>query len=192
MSYSADEKRALLTRARASIGRALGAEGPIPPDLESAHLNEPRGVFVTLRSEGDLRGCIGFVDPRLPLQEAISEVAVKAATEDPRFLPLKRSELDGVELEISVLSPLSLVRSADDIEIGTHGVMVDGGYTRGLLLPHVATEYGWDREEFLNHACRKAGLPAAGWKGPDLKIFSFTTETFSDKDFARQHEHAGS
>ena len=192
MSYSADEKRALLSLARASIGRALGEELPHSAGLDSAHVNEPRGVFVTLRCEGELRGCIGFVDPRLPLVEAVREVAVKAATEDPRFAPLSRSELGAVDLEISVLSPLIPVQSVEEIEVGTHGVMIDAGYARGLLLPHVATEFGWDREEFLNHVCLKAGLPATAWKHPGLTIHLFTTETFSDEDLATRHEHAGS
>jgi uncharacterized protein len=178
--------------ARASIGQALGVETPAPPGLESAHLNEPRGVFVTLHREGELRGCIGFVDARFPLQAAVREVAVKAATEDPRFLPVGRSELADVELEISVLSPLELVESVQEIQVGTHGVMVDAGYSRGLLLPQVATEYGWDREQFLSHTCLKAGLPASRWKEPELRIYTFTTEIFSDKDFAHEHEHASS
>jgi AmmeMemoRadiSam system protein A len=192
MPYSADERRAMLQLARASIGRALGQEMPNPKRLDAASLQEPRGVFVTLRRLGELRGCIGFVDPRLPLQEAICEVAVKAATEDPRFAPLNRSEFADVELEISILSPLLPVRSPQDIQVGTHGVMIDAGYTRGLLLPQVATEYGWNREEFLEHTCLKAGLSASRWKGPDLRIYTFTTETFSDKDLTHQHEHAGS
>lgn len=192
MPYSADEKRALLHLARASIGRSLGEQTSVPEGLRSAQLNEPRGVFVTLRTEGELRGCIGFVEGRFPLQEAVCEVAVKAATEDPRFLPVTRRELDDVELEISVLSPLEPVESVEEIVVGTHGVMVDAGYTRGLLLPHVATEYGWDREEFLNHSCLKAGLPPSRWREPGLRIYTFTTETFSDKDFQRHHEHTGS
>lgn len=182
MPYSADEKRALLTLARASISRALGRDVPIPSGLEAAHLNEPLGVFVTLRMGEELRGCIGFVDARLPLQEAVREVAVKAATEDPRFPPLARSELSDLELEISVLSSLKPVDSTDQIVIGTHGLIVDAGHARGLLLPHVATEYGWSREEFLNHTCLKAGLPSLRWKQPGLTLYSFTTDTFSDKD----------
>ena len=185
MSYSADEKRALLQLARASICHALGRDEPIPSGLEVPHLNEPLGVFVTLHRQGDLRGCIGFVDARLPLQEAVREVAVKAAMEDPRFPPLARPELADVEIEISVLSPLSPVQSVDDVVVGKHGLIVDAGYARGLLLPHVATEYGWSREEFLSHTCLKAGLPAERWKQPGLSLYSFTTDTFSDKDLAR-------
>jgi len=184
MPYSADEKRALLELARASISRALGREEPIPAGLEAARLNEPRGVFVTLHRQRALRGCIGFVDARLPLQEAVREVAVKAAMEDPRFAPLERQELADLELEISVLSPLSPVQSIDDIVVGKHGLIVDAGYTRGLLLPQVATEYGWSREEFLSHTCVKAGLSASRWKQPGLSLYVFTTDTFSDTDVA--------
>lgn len=184
MPYSADEKRTLLQLARASISQALGRNEPVPSGLDAARLNEPLGVFVTLHRQGELRGCIGFVDARLPLQEAVREVAVKAATEDPRFPPLGRSELADLELEISVLSPLSPVQSTDDIMVGKHGLIVDAGYTRGLLLPHVATEYGWTRAEFLSHTCLKAGLPAGRWKEPGLMLYSFTTDTFSEKDVA--------
>ncbi len=182
----------MLGIARSSICQALSRAPSAPPKPASAHLSEPRGVFVTLRLEGELRGCIGFVDPRSPLLEAISEVAVKAATEDPRFAPVTMAEVDGLEVEISVLSPLTLVHSAEEVTVGMHGVMVDAGYTRGLLLPHVATEYGWDREEFLNHACLKAGLPASRWRSPGVAISTFTTETFSDEDVAAHHGHARS
>ena len=135
MSYSADEKRALLQLARASISHALGLEEPVPSGLEAARLNEPLGVFVTLRRHGELRGSIGFVDARLPLQEAVREVAVKAAMEDPRFPPLARGELADLELEISVLSPLRPVQSTDEIVVGTHGLIVDAGYTRACSCP---------------------------------------------------------
>ena len=192
MVYSADEKGALLGLARASISRALGIESPIPAGLDSAHLKEPRGVFVTLRKEGELRGCIGFVDARLPLNQAVSEVAVKAATEDPRFTPVTEAELGEIRLEISVLSPLALASSVEDIEVGKHGLMIDASYTRGLLLPQVATEYGWGREEFLDHTCAKAGLPAGRWKDPGLKIYLFTTETFSETESTHEHERRGS
>lgn len=187
MHLGDEDKRELLQIARASIEVTLdNLEKTSKRDLTPA-LKEPRGVFVTLRQEGDLRGCIGYVEPNLPLADAVREVAAKAAVEDPRFLPLTRRELDTTEIEISVLSPLSRVDDPASIEVGLHGVVVDAGFTRGLLLPSVAVEYHWTREQFLDHTATKAGLPPEIWRTGQVRIFTFTTETFSEGGLFPRH-----
>jgi AmmeMemoRadiSam system protein A len=131
------------------------------------------------RSDGELRGCIGYVEAVRPLHEAVAEAARLAATEDHRFEPVGRSELEHLHVEISVLTPLSPT-SADEVVVGTHGLVVRHGGRSGLLLPQVPVEQGWDREAFLDHACRKAGLPAGTWKRPDAELLSFGAEVFGD------------
>lgn len=151
------------------------------------HLLERRGLFVTLRHQGDLRGCIGYVEPKLPLYRAAEEIARKAAFEDPRFPPLRRDEASEVEIEISVLSPLEEVRDIAEIEVGKHGLVIEAGTLRGLLLPHVATEYHWNREEFLSHVALKAGLPPESWKQREIRMYTFTTNTFSESEQYELH-----
>jgi len=133
---------------------------------------------------GELRGCIGYIEPRFPLVETVQEVAQKAALEDPRFPPLTPRELGKVDIEISVLSPLKKVSDVNEIVVGTHGLVIDAGYTRGLLLPQVATEWGWEREQFLSQTCRKAGLQADAWKLKRVTIYSFTSAVFSENQLS--------
>lgn len=174
------EKRALLQIARTSIQSAV--EGLALPILknETGALCEPRGVFVTLHLNEELRGCIGYVEPLFPLAQATQDVAVKAAMEDPRFMPLSAAEMRSVAIEISVLSPLEALNDVADIEIGKHGLVMSSGYRRGLLLPQVATEYHWDREQFLSHTAMKAGLPPDVWKGKETQLYTFTVEKFDE------------
>jgi len=181
------EKRDLLRIARASIESVFGGERPTVP-AGSAHLLERRGVFVTLRVGKELRGCIGYVEPRFPLAQAVEEVARKAAFEDPRFAPLDPEELPSVDIEISVLSPVEAVRDIAEIEVGKHGLILEAGMWKGLLLPHVPVEYGWDREQFLNHTALKAGLPAGAWRDEHTRLFRFTTETFSETELYQPHQ----
>jgi AmmeMemoRadiSam system protein A len=191
MQLTDDEKRELLRRARASIEAELkGIPNPTSPPTTST-LETPCGAFVTLRIGGDLRGCIGYVEPRLPLVQTVEEVAKKAAFEDPRFVPLTRDELDAVDIEISVLSPLWLIKDISEIEVGKHGLVVDAGYTRGLLLPQVPLEYGWDRQQFLAHTSLKAGLMPDAWKQPHVKLFVFTSDVFSERSLHEHDEAAG-
>ncbi len=145
-------------------------------------LREPAGVFVTLELHRELRGCIGYVEPVLPLAEATREVAAKAALEDPRFDPVTSGELSEIEIEISVLSPLHEIHSPDEVTVGVHGLVLESGFRRGLLLPQVATDYGWDRFEFLSHTARKAGLPPDAWKRPGARLSTFTVERFSEQE----------
>jgi AmmeMemoRadiSam system protein A len=186
MNLTNEEKQALLKIARSSIQSALGGK-PFPQkEYKSGLLSRPSGVFVTLRIGENLRGCIGYVEPLFPLGQATQEAAVKAAMEDPRFMPMTLAELTSITIEISVLSPLSELHDKTKIEIGKHGLVIDAGYRRGLLLPQVATEYGWDREQFLEHTASKAGLPSDAWKRSEVKLFTFTVEKFEESDFEKE------
>lgn len=186
MLLSDADKKELLRIARASIAAALNDRPGQRTEQSGASLKERCGAFVTLHLRGELRGCIGYIEARFPLYETIEEAAVKAAFEDPRFLPLSAEEFEDVEIEISVLSPLQKVSNVEEIEVGKHGLVIDGGYTRGLLLPQVATEYGWGREQFLTQTCRKAGLPADAWKKKGVTIYSFTSDVFSEAQMIRK------
>jgi len=182
-----DEKRELLKRARAAIESELSGAPMAQIPNPSPHLLEPSGLFVTLRHNGELCGCIGYVEPRLPLCRAAEEIAKKAAFEDPRFPPLTIDEAGDVEIEISVLSPLEEVRDIGAIELGKHGLVIEAGIRRGLLLPHVAVEYNWSREEFLGHVAQKAGLPPESWRQRDNRMYMFTTNTFSESELYDLH-----
>ena len=173
-----EERRELLAIARRAASSYV-KEGKVPEERPgSPKLAEPGAAFVTLTHRGRLRGCIGYTEAAAPLYRTVQECAVAAATEDPRFPPVKPGEVETLRIEISVLTPLVPMR-AEEIEVGVHGLMVRKGGCRGLLLPQVATEYGWDRRAFLSNTCRKAGLPADEWeKGAEL--FSFTAEVFGE------------
>lgn len=186
MDLNEHEKKLLLGIARSSIEAAARREQWKPQDVPGS-LKVPRGAFVTIRQAGELRGCIGFIEARLPLHRSIAEVAGKAATEDPRFPPVSRDEVGSLEIEISVLSDLTPVRDIQEIEVGRHGLVLEAGWVRGLLLPQVAVEYGWNREEFLNHTAQKAGLSPDAWKSGRLRISTFTTETFSESELLELH-----
>jgi AmmeMemoRadiSam system protein A len=173
-----DDRRELLAIARRAAASYV-KEGKVPKECPaSPKLSEPGAAFVTITRAGRLRGCIGYTEATSPLYRTVQECAVAAATEDPRFPPVRQGEVDDLRIEISVLTPLIPV-SAEDVEVGVHGLMIRKGGRRGLLLPQVAAEYGWDRKEFLSHTCRKAGLPDNEWeKGAEL--FSFTAEVFGE------------
>ncbi|MGZ5469849.1 MAG: AmmeMemoRadiSam system protein A, partial [Candidatus Aminicenantales bacterium] len=142
-------------------------------------LKEKRGAFVTLTIDGELRGCIGYPLPVKPLDETIIEMAVAAATQDTRFDPLAADELKKLKIEISVLGLPEPVSDPGKVQVGSHGIIVSKGYYRGLLLPQVPVEHGWDRETFLSHGCLKAGLPPEEWKkGAKLEVF--TAQVFSE------------
>jgi len=180
MSISEADKRRLLQLARDSIGAHL-QKGAMP-SLEGASplLCERRGVFVTLHRRGQLRGCIGYLEAVKPLGQAVVDMAAAAAFHDPRFVPLRENELADLELEISVLTPMERLERVEDIQVGKHGLYIEKGLDRGLLLPQVAVEYRWDRTAFLQQTCCKAGLPPDAWKDADSRIYTFTAEIFSD------------
>ena len=178
-SRLSDEDRATLHQiAYDSVQAAVRGEASPPLGEISGPLEAPRGAFVTLTKHGNLRGCIGHVIGRLPLAETVRKVAAAAATKDPRFPPVSEEELDQLEIEISVMSPLREVKSYAEIEVGLHGILMRRGFHSGLLLPQVATQYGWDRQAFLEHTCRKAGLPEDCWKDSTTSIYVFSAEVF--------------
>ena len=147
-------------------------------DVLTESLKEKRGAFVTLHKRGQLRGCIGSIQPTKPLHQTVEEMAAAAAFNDPRFESLTAKELKEIELEISVLTPLERVRDVKDIEVGKHGLYIKKGFFSGLLLPQVATDYNWDRITFLQETCHKAGLPQNAWKDKDAEIYLFSADIF--------------
>lgn len=177
------DRRTLLRIARAAAAAAARGEQFSAPPPESTALKEPRGAFVTLRRGGALRGCIGTFEAAAPLYRAVAEMARSAAVGDPRFDPLRPAELPKVEVEISVLSPLRPAR-AQEVVVGRHGVYLERGPRRGVLLPQVAVEHGWDRETFLEQTCRKAGLPPDAWRHATT-IYVFEAEVFGEKAGAK-------
>jgi AmmeMemoRadiSam system protein A len=188
MNLTNEEKRTLVKIARSAICCALENKTLPSLNFQSEALNRSSGVFVTLRIGEHLRGCIGYIEPLFPLARATQEVAVKAAIEDPRFMPVTTPELDKIIIEISVLSPLEELKDIETIEIGKHGLVIDAGYRRGLLLPQVATEYNWDRKQFLKQISLKAGLPPDAWKRREVKLFTFTVEKFDESEFVSSEE----
>ena len=175
-----EERAYLLQLARNTIYKTAKGETPETPEYFSETLSRKLGVFVTLHKLGELRGCIGFIEGIRPLQDAVIEMAQSAAFNDPRFAPVSADEVDDLDLEISVLSPVEELSNVDEIEIGRHGLIIEQGFYKGLLLPQVATENNWDRTEFLQHTCRKAGLPMDAWQDRNTKIFAFSAEIFSE------------
>jgi AmmeMemoRadiSam system protein A len=173
------EQRDLLKIARDTIVSYV-TSGDVPAvETASVGLNLESGCFVTIKQHGQLRGCIGnFVSDR-PLYRLVQEMAVSAAIRDPRFYPMKPQDLKDFDLEISVLSPLELISSVDEIQVGTHGIYLVKNSFRGVLLPQVATEYGWDRDTFLRHTCLKAGLPENAWQ-KDCQIYIFSALVFGE------------
>jgi len=180
MSISEADQKRLLQLARDSIRAHLKGEGI--PSLEGASsmLSELRGAFVSLHRQGNLRGCIGYLEAVKPLGRAVVEMAAAAAFHDPRFLPVREEELADLEVEISVLTPMQRLQGVENIQVGKHGLYIEKGLNRGLLLPQVAVEYRWDRTTFLQQTCCKAGLPPDAWKDADTRIYTFTAEIFSD------------
>ena len=184
MSYSLseEEKKVLLKIARHTLESYL-KEGKTPEfKVESERLKEKRGVFVTLKKNGELRGCIGRIVADTPLYLAVSKMAIEAAVGDPRFRPVSFSELKDIEIEISVLSPFEKVKNLDEIVVGRDGLMIQRGFYSGLLLPQVPTEYGWDKKTYLEHLCLKAGLPPTAYKDKDVIIYKFSALVFSEKE----------
>ncbi len=181
-TLSPEERRYLLELARATIAARLEGR-PLPQvDPPPGPLAEPRGAFVTLKKHGQLRGCIGYVVAREPLARVVQENALNAAFRDPRFPPLAPEELPEVRIEISALTPLVEVADPSEIVVGRDGLMVESGPLRGLLLPQVAVELGWDRETFLAQTCRKAGLEGDCWRRPGTRILRFSAEVFSEPE----------
>jgi len=179
--FTTDQQRFLLGLAREAIMTALTEGRIVTPQIVDEPLRQSLGAFVTLTSNGDLRGCIGYPEPTFPLYETIIRGGVSAALHDPRFPPVTPGEIEELLIEISVLSPLTPIKP-EDVVVGTHGLVIEKGRARGLLLPQVPVEWGWNREEFLAHTCRKAGLPTNAWH-TGAALYAFTAEVFSEKEF---------
>lgn len=174
-----EHRAALLAIARRAIRERARGGHDVIPEADDPALQAPGAAFVTITRDGDLRGCIGYVDPIKPLAEAVAHCAASAATADPRFPPVTPEEFPHLRVEVSVLSPLRVIPDPTAIEVGTHGLYISQAGRHGLLLPQVATEFGWDRDTFLRQACLKAGLPGDAWqRGAEIQVFS--VDRFTD------------
>jgi len=187
MSLSIEQKKKLLSIARSSIQSYFDSKER--PQLKESDpvLLAKSGAFVTLHKKGELRGCIGNMVGQEPLYLTIRDMAIAAAFEDPRFGPLRKSELADIEIEISVLSPLEKIDNPDKIKMGEHGVLLKRGFNSGVFLPQVACETGWSKEEFLANLCEhKAGLPADAWKDKSCQLYIFTADIFSENQLKQK------
>jgi hypothetical protein len=174
-----DEEKACLGLARQALEHYFKTGSGLRTPVRTGPLKETRGAFVTLTVDGDLRGCVGYPLPVKPLDETVIEMAVAAASQDTRFDPLSQREMGRLRIEISVLGLPRPVASPEEVEVGRHGIIVSKGFHRGLLLPQVPVEHGWDRETYLRHGCLKAGLGPDEWKR-GAKIEVFTAQVFSE------------
>lgn len=178
------DKKLLKALAQRAIEKVVKQKSTTPEDVLREfktipeRLKEIHGVFVTINKSGMLRGCIGRIIADKPLYYSTAEMAIAAATEDPRFMPIEESELKSLTIEISVLTPLKKVKNADEIKVGRDGLFVRRAMFSGLLLPQVATEYGWDKITFLEETCQKAGLPKDAWKDTATEIYTFSAQVF--------------
>ena len=171
---SAAALEALLELARATVpASVLGRR--LPPVPDDPELALPRGVFVSLHREGALRGCLGHIEPDLPVGEAVRRMAVASSRDDPRFPPVAPDELEGLEVEVSVLSP-TVRTGPEEVVPGRDGLIVRRGTRMGVLLPQVAVELGWDRVAFLRAVCHKAQLPAEAWRDPATELYAFRAQ----------------
>jgi hypothetical protein len=178
LGLSEQEKKTLHQIAKTVIENKARGKAVPEFEIDGPVLKENRGAFVTIHKKGQLRGCIGYIEGRGPLHRTIEEMAEAAAFRDPRFLPVNERELPDLDIEISVLTPLKKITDINEIEVGKHGIYMKQGWLSGLLLPQVATEYGWDRQTFLEHTCQKAGLPTSAWKDKNTEIYIFSADIF--------------
>jgi len=176
------QRQLLLKLARTSIESTFAGNAHAPSENEfDEALRRPAGAFVTLRTRsGDLRGCIGSIHAVQPLYRAVITSAISAAFRDPRFIPVRPEEMQHLELEISVMGPIEEVRDVEEILVGRDGLIISRGRSAGLLLPQVASEYGWDRNTFLDQTCVKAGLPPGAWRSQQARIEKFAAEVFGE------------
>jgi AmmeMemoRadiSam system protein A len=177
MNLTDEEKETLKKLVRETIESRFAGKEPDMPE-SSDKLESKRGAFVTIKSKGQLRGCIGHIRGVNPLVRTVKEMAIQAAFHDPRFRPLDKKELEEIDIEISVLTPMKKITDVSEIQVGVHGIYLEKGYHTGLLLPQVATEYNWDRNTFLEYTCLKAGLPKDAYKGKDINIYIFSADVF--------------
>lgn len=186
MEQLTDDEGLMAIRSARGAVEYVCAKKPKPEMKLTPVFREKRGVFVTLTKRGQLRGCIGLPYPMMPLGDAIEHAAIAAATEDPRFPPVEKAELSEIAIEVTILTvPIPLSGEPETrpgaIVVGKHGLIIRGMGTSGLLLPQVATEYGWDATTFLEHTCMKAGLPNRCWTYPSVEVLTFEGQIFSEK-----------
>jgi AmmeMemoRadiSam system protein A len=178
---TATEKKELLALARDTIKKYLASGERLDPPAGRPVFSEKHGVFVTLHRRGELRGCIGYPLPYKPLGEAVVDNAIAAATEDPRFPSVTPEELPELEIEISVLTVPQKVSGADQVQVGRDGIIISKGLMRGLLLPQVPVEQGWNLDQYISYGCRKAGLAQDEWKrGVQIEVFQ--ASVFAEKE----------
>ncbi len=174
------ESAALLQIAREAICHCVHRKAYSPDPREEKSLTQRSGCFVTIKQDGQLRGCIGNFKSHRPLYQEVAEMAAASCAKDPRFHPMEENDLNDFSLEISVLSPLEKIDEPDLIKVGKHGIYLEKNFSRGVLLPQVATEYSWNRETFLQQTCLKAGLPADAWQDPDAEIYIFSAQIITE------------
>lgn len=179
---------ALLEIARAAIEHQINSETYSPAPREEKKLNDRAGCFVTIKQHEQLRGCIGNFQSQQPLYREVAEMAAASATKDPRFPPMQKKDLNHFSLEITVLSPLQKIDNREQIIVGEHGIYIEKGLNRGVLLPQVATDYDWDNNVFLQQTCIKAGLDADAWQSTDADIYIFSGQIIKDKN-KKQDQH---
>lgn len=178
-SIDEQDRQRLLALARTALeARVLRRALPAPE--AGGALEWPCGAFVTIHSRGLLRGCLGRIETQAPLSETVLQLGASVADSDPRFDPVTANELRDIDIEISVLAPEREVASIADVEPGRHGVIIEQGFRRGLLLPQVAVEQAWDAETLVSHTCRKAGLPPDAWRH-GARIFVFEAQVFGER-----------
>jgi len=180
-----EHKKTLIKIARESIASAVNGNMTPEYKIDATILNTMCGAFVTLHTDGNLRGCIGNITAETPLWETIRNMAIEAALRDPRFPSVSPRELKSVNIEISVLSPLKRINNLEEIEVGKHGLFIKEGFYQGLLLPQVATDYRWNRIQFLEQTCYKAGLNKDCYKQETTEIFIFSAIVFGEKDLEK-------
>jgi AmmeMemoRadiSam system protein A len=176
-TFSSDERARLLGLARQALEARVSRQ-PLPDPPAGGFFDLARGAFVTIHRHGVLRGCLGRLEPQR-LSETVVYLAALVSDSDLRFEPVGPGELDEIDVEISILTPEREIESVDDIEIGRHGLIVEQGHRRGLLLPQVPVEHRWDRTTFLEHTCLKAGLPRDAWQH-GARLLVFEAEVFGD------------
>ncbi len=177
---SENETKLLLSIAREAITKQVLKQKYSPEPREEKALNERSGCFVTIKQAGELRGCIGSFQSERPLFREVAAMAAASASKDPRFHPMEADELNCFSVEISVLTSLQKITDIDEIEVGRHGIYLEKNFSRGVLLPQVATEYNWDRSTFLQQTCLKAGLPKNAWQAEDTEIYIFSAQILKE------------
>ncbi len=189
MKISLEEKKILVETARAAINEELlGTKFERIELADDSILKVNAGAFVTLTIDGRLRGCVGYIFSDNSIYDTVCDAAVSAAIHDTRFPTLTPGEIDMISIEVSILSPKFKLDSYDDIIIGKHGLILEEGYYRGLLLPQVPIEHNMNREQYLDAICQKSGLPHDYWRNNKIELYGFTATVFSEMELEKNNE----